>query len=264
MKNKVLNIIIIVLVVGCLILGGKIGYDYYMGECEQYNDNIVNFTIEMIKGNKSLEDVDSLDATDEVKESLRQYYNDTFYSDDDLILVQENIDDLIKYIPEVKEYQKQFSKEDLMSDKYEMAVDNLFVKELSKYLNETLTEEDYTDEDRETSNKIYVYKIYRNYYEETKELVKENNNLYINVKDLTFNDGLYTCYYKGLKFDIIRDVLDNVMQSEIEKSEKYQSIECKSLFKEDGKTIYVLKDFLDNKYTFKGSMKFGKLVNIEF
>ena len=101
-----MNVGIIVLVIACLFLGGRLLYTSYMDKCEIYNQNIIDFTVEMIKGNKSLEDIDTLDANDSVKESLRKYYNDTFYLEGELILVYEDYQLLDEIIKDCEKFRK--------------------------------------------------------------------------------------------------------------------------------------------------------------
>lgn len=253
------------LVVGCLILGGKIGYDYYMGECEQYNDNIVNFTIEMIKGNKSLEDVDSLDATDEVKESLQQYYNDTFYSDDDLILIYEDVEFLNRNIDMLVKFQESYLKDGILSEEYMIDVFEEYSNEVS-YAGEDINEEqeplDYKNEEK--IKKLYsIFDITKQNNTSDNIIIKENK-LYINSKDISLQNGRQEINYQGYIFNLFEGQLNKKVENDIKQSEKYQSIELKNTLEEDNYIVFVLKDYLNNKYTFKGSMKFGKLVNIEF
>lgn len=254
MKNKVLNIVIIVLVVGCLILGGKIGYDYYMGECEQYNDNIVNFTIEMIKGNKSLEDVDSLDATDEVKESLRQYYNDTFYSDDDLILIYEDVAFFYSNREKLKKIQQSYGEE-------------LKSLECSYYYSYGIVSPDASEDEIKFANLATSY-IYLNEKEKnTDGIIEEHNNLYIKLKDLDFKnlDSIYV-FYNGLKININKYGLNKVSIVERQKDNNYRTIAKKNEYSENKDKIIILKNE-PKEYriivTLNLKISFGKIKNIE-
>ena len=80
-SNKTLIIIFVaIILIIALILGGKIGYDYYMDSCEVENEVILNFIEDMVKGHKSYSDIDSLEASEDVKENLREFYSGFFFS----------------------------------------------------------------------------------------------------------------------------------------------------------------------------------------
>lgn len=249
LKNKVLNIVIIVLVVGCLILGGKIGYDYYMGECEIYNDNIVNFTIEMIKGNKSLEDVDSLDAMEEVKESLRQYYNDTFYSDDDLIVLYDDYNYVLKNKDDIAESQKEYGES--------------ILDEGCAYFLGSLSEDDtYTDEEMRYFELKSIYiDILKNEIDE--RVFEKDNQICIKVKDLQFKNSIDIIIYKGLKFKVFEDSMIKDIPNYRQTSEKFQTFELVQDIKESDILKYNFKNILADKLLIVGKISFGKIKNIE-
>lgn len=262
-KNRILNLIILALILGILGVGGNIIYKNYQYDCEKYNNEIIEFTVELIKGHHTLEDIDALDANDDVKNSLREYYQNTFYSDDDLIMVYEDIDKLVGIIDEVEEYRKGIDAP-LFSEEYNLRVDSDFYF-FTNYNGENITD-DLGLSEEEQEHLILLINGLNNYNPEnsdTKELVVENGNLYVNVNSMFFNNGSYTCYYKGFKFDVYRDILDKKIRSEILNDTVFQSYERKNVFEEDDLFVVMLKDSLSNTVYFRYDVSFGKLSSLQ-
>ena len=237
MLDKLSTMLIVILSLICVIIMGKWGYDYYINECELYNENIVEFTIEMIKGNKSLEDIDTLDANDSVKESLRTYYNDTFYADDDKILLYDDIDFWMKNREKIA----------LMQEEYGETI----LDEGCSYFLGSISEDDlllYTEEELkyfELKN-IYIDLLKNQIDDRVKE---EENELYIYLKDLNFDTiDKEIIIYKGLKFDIYRDELEKSILRYCKFSEKYNTVEFQNIIESKKGEQVILKNIFDSKW----------------
>lgn len=251
MKDRILNISIIVLVIACLFLGGRLLYKNYMDECEAYNNNIVNFAVEMIKGNKSLEDIDSLAATDSIKESLRTYYNDTFYADDDLILIYEDVAYFRQHKDGLKEMQLSYG-------------DEIYNTE-SAYFNQFVNEGDELSEEERKYNHLAVTYLYINEGKNTNGIVEKDDNLYIdsNVLDFSEYDG-YDVYYDGLTIYVNKYMLEKNIRNVRAADTFFESLGVVRVLDEDSK-VYVLKN-TSKGYIINGelycSLKLGKIDNI--
>lgn len=251
MKDRILNISIIVLVIACLFLGGRLLYKNYMDECEIYNNNIVNFAVELIKGNKSLEDIDSLDATDSVKDSLRTYYNDTFYADDDLILIYKDVAYFRQHKDELKEMQLSYG-------------DAIFDGE-SEYFYQFIDESgNLTEEESKYYDLASTY-LYYNEDKNTNGIVEKDNNLYIDSDYLDFSeyDG-YDVYYDGLKIYINKYNFDKSIRSVRAEDEFFKTLSVVNVLEEENR-VYILKNS-SKGYIIKGEiycdLTFWKIDNL--
>lgn len=262
-KNRILNLIILALILGILGVGGNIIYKNYQYDCEKYNNEIIDFTVELIKGHHTLEDIDALDANDDVKNSLREYYQNTFYSDDDMILVYEDIDKLENSYAEAKEIQESIPFK-YGTQEYDYAIEELFIDVLYGDNSENAL----NFENNAENNRATILKILQNcnFSIDVKTdtfLVKENNNLYISINDLNFSNGIMSVYYNGVKFDIYRDTLNKKIRSELLNDMVFQSYERKNVFEEDGLFVVMLKDSLSNTIYFRYDISFGKLNSLQ-
>lgn len=226
-------------------------YKNYMDECEAYNNNIVNFTVELIKGNKSLEDIDALDATDSVKESLRAYYNDTFYADDDLILIYEDVAYFREHKDELKEMQLSYG-------------DAIYDGE-SEYFYQFIDESgNLTEEESKYYDLASTY-LYYNEDKNTNGIVEKDNNLYIDPDYLDFSeyDG-FDVYYDGLKIYVNKYMLEKNIRSVRAVDTFFESLGVIRVLDEDDK-VYILKN-TSKGYIINGelycSLKLEKIDNI--
>lgn len=244
------------LILCCLGVGGNILYNSYKFSCESYNNNILVFAVEMIKGNRSYDEIDDLDAPDEVKESLRNYYMNSFYTPTDKVLVYEDIDSLLNQKNDVVEY---IAKVNLPidSEEFYMQMEEDFTSYFYGF------EEEENDVDAETEHLIYGLFNISFDSKDSDYLFVENGNLYAVVDDLVFTNGENISYYGGFKFIIYRDALDKKIRSEIQNDSNYQSFNISSVFEEDGKTVCILKDNLSNNKYIKYDTTFGKINSIQ-
>lgn len=251
-KNKILNIIIVILLVACIILGGKIVIENYKLNCEIYNDNIINFTVEMIKGNKTLEDIDMLDVNESVKNSLRQYYNDTFYNESDKIVLYDDINFWMQNKDLIAEIQKEYG--------------DAILEEDCPYFFDNISEDDsdmYSEEDLkffELSN-LYIDILKNN---KDNRVFEEDNKICIYVKDLNFDtEGKETIIYKGFKFNIYASSLDKDLVSYHKNSDIYKTIEIKKIIEqEDNYFKVILKNDFDSVISIFYKLKLGKIDEI--
>lgn len=255
MKDRILNISIIVLVIACLFLGGRLLYKNYMDECEAYNNNIVNFAVEMIKGNKSLEDIDSLDATDSVKDSLRTYYNDNFYSDDDLILIYEDVAYFESIKDEIEKEQRAYG-------------DAFFDPDCDYFWNLSVDESgEEVDEETEKYNYVAVNYLYYNKDKNSSEIIKKDNNLYIKSSDLKFNgEDFVDLYYNGLNVFVIAPEDGKISRENRRDYAYYKNLVFIREYDEDKNTVYLYSSdagYAKVNISLVCKMNIGKIKNMD-
>lgn len=240
----------------CLGVGGNILYKSYKFDCESYNRNILDFAVDMIKGNHSYYEIDDLDAPDEVKESLKNYYLNSFYTSSDKVLIYEDIDGLLDQKNDVVEYIAKVNLP-INSEEFYMQMESDF----TSYFYGSQEEENKIDK----ATEHLIYGLYNISFEskDSDYLFIENDNLYAVVDDLVFTNGENISYYGGFKFTIYRDALDKKICSEIQNDPYYQSYKISSIFKEDGKTVCILKDDLSNSKYIKYDTSFGRISSIQ-
>lgn len=266
MKNRVLNTIIVILVLFILFIGIRVSLAYHIEEVNGYNSDIESFIVKVIKGEKSLNDIETLDVSEGIKEDLTKYYQANFYNEEDLVLIFENISLLDNLYEEINNIIIESIENGVFNrNKYMESVES---KYFSNYMEPTGKDyiEDFTisEEEREKQQKLYYAETFEYNTVDTANLVVKDNNLYMKVKDLSFNQGLMIVSYKGFKIEVIRDILDKSIRAEIANQEKYQSIELKNSFKEDDFIVCIVMDFLKNHYDFKYSTKWGRIDKIYF
>ena len=199
-----------------------------MAECEEYNNNIINFTVDLIKGCKDLSDIDNLDATDEVKNSLRQYYNDTFYAEDELVLIYEDVAYFRSHKEELKKKQLTFG-EDIYSNE-------------CPYFYEFINESEEVSEEERKYNGVATSYLYINEGKDTLGVIEKDNNLYMVASDFNFGtlDG-YNIYFEGLEIYVNKYILDK----------SFPLLRVNDIFYN---TLGVIAE-LDNKYILKNESK---------
>lgn len=261
-KNRILNLIIIGLIFCILGLGGNIIYKNYQYDCEKYNNEIIDFTIELIKGQHSIDEIDTLDANDDVKNSLREYYQNTFYSDDDLILVYEDIDSLLdKRIDALNIYN---SIKETNSFKYNNKIfDNIT---LDKFLHSEISVlcdfNVWTKEER-----YYFADIQRvlngidlnNSSTTNIDFIKDDSNLYITVNDYMNNDEFI---YNGYKIKKESILLEKRIRNSIYETKNIPFIDLVNVVDMDGGFIYIVEDNINNHYDIEVNMKFLRINDI--
>ena len=251
MFNKYSNILLIFLVLFCLIIIGKWGIDYYMRNVELYNENIIEFSIELIKGNKTLEDIDTLDANDDIKESLRQYYNDTFFEDNELICIYEDMSYFRQHKDKLKEMQLSYGEE----------INNSECGYFYQFVNEG---DDVSEEERKYNHLASTY-LYYNEDKKTNGIVEKDNNLYIDPNYLDFSeyDGS-NVYYEGLTLYINKYNFDKSIRNVRAEDEFFKSLTLINVNESDTRN-YQIKN-KSKAYIINGTIacdiKLGKIDNL--
>lgn len=244
-KFKIIDILIIILLVLCIIFGVRLGLTVKNINNEEYNTIITDFAIELVKGNKSLEDIDSLEIDETIKDSFREYYNSSFYNTSDTVVIFDSVSKLDNAYESIKEVSNH------------CYVDGIFNKELfENYLYENglitidaTSEEDIEDIDYEEDSDKYFYSIYNPNLKSDIEYEVKNDNLVVKVMDLTFDDsGSCNVNYKGFNIRVVRDALEKGLRHEIRNSSKYISISLTNDTFVDNIRRQYYEDFLDNRY----------------
>lgn len=238
-----------VIIVAILFVASYLGYSYYSYKCDIYNQIILGEVQDVMKGNVSYNEIETLDVPDIIKEQLKDYYDETFYKDEDKIFVLGNIDiyDRIK---------------DDISNAY------LSYSDMFSYLRETYGEmldfylsssDNLTDEELIKISEINFYFMYQNKPTNHK-YIKENNNLYILVSDLTFNKGVCECNYDGLTNYIVEDIIEKKVRQSLSLDKNVQDINPVLISENREIDIYNLSKLGSVSFI----KKLGKYVSIEF
>lgn len=244
MKNRILNIIILLLVVGCLFLGGKIGYNYYLDSCEDYNNNVIEFSVGLIKGDKSLEDIEALDVSENVKESLIKYYNSSFYTDKDFYILYDDVAYYLANKAQVAAIQEEYG-------------DSILNEESTYFLGSV--SEDASDEDKKFFELSMQYiDILKD--KEDSRVYEENNKLCIDIPSLVFDsNGQDIIYYKGFKFIVRQESLEKDINNYRQNSDIYSTLVEKIRTENElGFSVIFSNDF-DSEIVLTYTLKLGKI-----
>ena len=258
-RFKIIDICIIVLLILCIIFGIRLGLKIKDINNEEYNTIVTEFAIELVKGNKSLEDIENLNIDDDIKETFREYYNSTFYNTSDTVVAFDSVSQLDKLYENIKE---------ISNNSY---IDGVFNKELFKnYLYENnLISISSTSEDEfeeiDTMNLEYFYDIYNPDSKSTIEYEIDGDNIIVKVSELKFNgDGYCIINYKGFNIMLVRDALDKGIRNEIRNSTQYISITQSSDTFVDNIRRKYYEDFLGNRYLITYEYSLGKIKKVIF
>ena len=255
LKDKTLSIVIILLFICSLFLGLRFLYLDYNLKTEEYNEDVVNFAVELIKGNKNADNIGVSNFSEEIQNSMLEYYNTTFYIQNEEILVDIELDIINSVIADIEEVIEKSTVNGVLDNT--LYTQNIQEKISNRYSNSVSNVDD-----------VMLWEYYYDNYDVNNKDVNEfelkDGKLSIMTNDLIFYDGVCRKYYNGFPIEIYRDTLDKLFLSEVRKSEKFQSIEI--VYEEDDKkeTVYYLKDYLGNDYSFLCKYKSGKIVDIEF
>lgn len=252
--NKYFNIGIIVILVVCLMLGCKIYFDKVKSEQDLYNQEVIDFVVDTVKGNKTLAEVESLNCNDSIKCVIKEYINNTFYSDTEELLIYEDIGFFYKNKEKLDEIQKSYGEE-------------IYNLECPYYMTYGLVGPDSSKEEIDFSNLATMY-LYFNEDRTNSYIIERDNNLYIKVKDINFNgQDSITLYYKGIEIIVNKYSSNKMTMNERRSNKNYSSI---AFFRVDeiekNEKIYVYKNdgrefnfYVDIYCTYKG----GKIDSIK-
>lgn len=253
MKN-IVNIVIIGLLVIVLIISGSLYLNHKENENNRYNEDIIEVVMKTINGKYDIDKIDSLNCEDWLKDSLKEYYNDNFYSTDDLILLYEDFKDIDIILDELNKdielctvdgiFNSSNFTDIVISKFYENSVSELNGIPLYKYL------------------EIYETFISNNYIYENKTddyIVLKDNNLYVPITKLDNYTNQISGYYKGILFTVSVNVLEKRILTNY-----MEELVVSTTFVEDDYEFYVVRDSANNSYDFKVKKKFGKIISVEF
>ncbi len=220
--NKIFYILLSIVLVIAICIGLNVYINWRNSECEYNNQKIIDFTVELVKGNKSIEDINSTDFPEKVKNSFLDYYNNNFIEDnsEEVLKLYDSVSYFNSVIPEIKEKQVGLG-DSFFTDKegyaYSIAVnesgEDIGIDERYKfvYLNYS-----YVNEDK-TSNGIY----------------EKEDCLYIKKSEVFFDDsGKSKLYYKGLLFNVYLDDFDKCKRSDRQKDYRFNMLEYFNVFEE--------------------------------
>lgn len=252
-KDRILNIILVILFIFGLFLGVNLLINQYKMDCYIYNKEIIDCSIGVIKGIKSVEDIQLLNSNNQIKEYLLMYYNNTFYTDNEKIVLY---DDMVFWNE---------NKNSIASMQLEYG--DSILDEGCPYFLSTISDEElkfYSDEDLkyiELSN-IYI-DILKNQMD--RRVFEEDNQICIYVSDLNFNElGEDEIIYKGLRFRLFANSLEKNVLSYHINSDIYQSIEVRNTIKtEDGYRVFLKNDY-GSDMSILYNTHFGKIIKLEF
>lgn len=248
MRKKVLVVALALI----LIVGLLIAYSYYSFKCDIYNQELVDFTIELLKGNVSYDDIKEQDFPEQIVEACLNYYSKKFYGEEDLILVFSHKDYYDSFYHEIKEfydsgheYRNLFDlpskfdtvREYYFFESYDSLTDEelLLVQEMSLYLGYSGV----------TTNYSYIVK---------------DNNLYVKAIDMQFEDGICTLNYNGFSRVIPKSSLEKNIRSCLQANDAIQSLPIKLVSKSSDLDMYSLGSL----GTFSFEKQFGKYVAVNF
>lgn len=256
--SKILIGLIIFIILFCI--SGTI-LTWYNSKVNNQNQIVQDFAVELMKGNKSFEDIKILEVSSDIKESFKTYYNDTFYSEDDVIVVCDNILEVDNIANKVQELGEEFYNNDVFD--YESYYNKLY--EIGILSIECSNDDISGVFDNSVNTELSgFYTLYHPDKQSDVEYKIENNQLFVKVKDLNFVQGYSSVIYKGFEFPIYRDALDKNIIYEIQKSSKYQSIYETGVSKEKNSREVYYSDELGNKYVIAFEYRFGKIVKVVF
>ena len=252
--NKFLTIIICIIFSVCLLLGCKIYLDRETFKKDLYNQDIIDFVVESIKGNRSNESVELLDCNEDIKNTIKDYMNNTFYSEEEEVLIYSGMDFFYKNKEKLKEIQLSYGEE-------------IYNLECPYYMTYGLIGPDSSQDEIDFSNLATSY-LYFNEDKTNPYIIEKENNLYLRIKDLEYNgNDSVTVYYKGLEIIINKYDSAKMTKEERSKNSNYTSL---TFFRVDeidkNEKIYVYKNdgkefnfYVDIYCTYKG----GKIDSIK-
>ena len=258
--DSLISIFIAIIVFGIFAIGIRIGIAYKTTENEVYNYQIIDFTTDFLLGRRNYSDIDELDCPDEIKDTLKKWYTDTFYTDDDLILVSENIDIYDSIKGDIKRlYDSCESEEEYRNAVFDRYEEEAMVSYSSGY------EGSEEEEQRILNSRRYKEYVYYNNFKNSQtknnfEYVKKDNNLYVYANDVLFDEyGICNCFYDGISFNLYEDIVDKRVwkQYNTENMEYSNEVKEKEVDKNQNRFL------LENNKAFRAVYKMGKVVEIK-
>ena len=231
-NDSYLNKIILILFVIIVLFFGKVGLDYYRNETLSFNEEVQSFAIELVKGNKTLEYIDKLEVSDKLKEDFKSYYNNSFYSEDDLVLIYEDV--------------SFFEKNRNKVDKLQRSYGEPFFNDPDLRYNFAVNESDDLTEEEIKFNQLVLNYSYLDKNKTSNQIIEKNNNLYIKAKDIVFNsEDFVAFYYEGLKLNVYLPETEKMTLLNRQNHPYYTNFDFISTRESDDVIIYSYKNSID-------------------
>lgn len=252
-------IVLLVIFIGCICF---YCYNWYASERDYNNDIIMNFSEELIKGNKSKEDIERLNIDEDIKEIFLEYFDKNYYKENELLVICEDVDYLNSIESKAKEIASQCYVDGVFSR--ELYENSLIEQGLVNYIIEATCDDDLSESNKSDFDKREYFYYYNPEAKGTSNFSIDGNKITVSVDNLVFVDGSCIINYKGFEFEIVRDVLDKKILSEMRKSEKYQSIKLKTSTEVKNVKRNYFVDYLGNEYLITYEYSLGKIKKVIF
>lgn len=259
--NKVLNAIIILLVIACLIVGGFVGLNYFKLDNQKYNDAVLELSLDTIKGNVLLSEIESY-SEEGIKKGLIDFYNSFFFSETDLYKVCENINVYKQNKARIETVHREYINSNTRDSKdiYLYSREDLDFYKLYAYDNSS-------NDDSEPKNIQDLRKLYDFYYmyngkDTDNNFEEKDGDLYIHTDKLVFENGYCLVHYDGLEFVIIRDLLEKKSADACKLDEDWQKLEITKEMPREGYIQYMVSNG-ESVLGIQAEKKFGKIVSIK-
>lgn len=262
MKYKIFDYLIIIMIIICIISWSSYFIKSYNIKNEEYNETVENFIIEVINGNKTKEDINNFNISEKMKKSLINYIETTFYKDDDLVKIYDNIEEIGIITNE------------LVNDLEVCKIDGIFNIDLFLDLCYKKFELSNLDE----KNGVYLYK-YRQVYENVNEdeiekfenketderLIVIDDSLFMKAIDIPYESFLV--FYNGVEIDVNTSLLEKEILKLFKNRYKDNQINIESKFKNSDSEYsisYIVRDDNNRVFDFNIKKKFGKFEDVIF
>lgn len=253
-------IVLLVIFIGCICF---YCYNWYTSERDYKNDVITSFSEELIKGNKSKEDIEILDVDEDIKKIFLEYFDNNFYEENAVYTVCDDVN----YLDSIESQAKEIASHCYIDGVFIRDLYDNSLRELGLVNNVIKSTGESDIDDTEVSSEFDKRNYYYYYYPNSKSNIKykiENNKIVVNLDELVFTNGYCIVNYKGFEFEIVRDMLDKKILSEVSKSEKYQSIKLKTSTNVKNVRRDYFVDYLNNNYLITYEYSFGKIKKVIF
>jgi hypothetical protein len=111
----------------------------------------MNFSEELIKGNKSKEDIETLNIDEDIKEIFLEYFDKNYYKENELLVICEDVDYLNSIEPKAKEIASQCYVDGVFSR--ELYENSLIEQGLVNYIIEATCDDDLSESNKSDFDK---------------------------------------------------------------------------------------------------------------
>lgn len=261
-KRTILNIVIIILLLLCMIVGSLVFVKYIKMQNDMYNQKILDFSLDVIKGNHSAFDIENSEMPENIKSYLIDFTKNLFYQEDDTLLIAENIDVFRDNIDFIKKVNYDYNQTGIGIDKpsFVLLSDDYGLSYLYGIFN-AVDEQEIT---KEIAEDMALYNFCINYTgQETDRLFEiKDNNLYVFLSSLRIVNGYDYIHYEGLEYYIVADTLDKKILSFCKNDSYWQSLNIVKERDRDKVKQFIVSNNVDS-FVINATYKWGKIVEIE-